>query len=141
MTVSVRLYEERDREAVIAVWAEVFPDGPARNAPEAMIARKRDREHDLFWVAEVDGAVVGAVVAGYDGVRGWLYHLGVVPQARRSGAGTALVRSVELRLRDLGCDKLNLQVRETNLGVMAFYESLGWSRDPAVSMGKVLATG
>ena len=82
--------------------------------------------------------VVGAVIAGYDGVRGWLYHLAVLPDYRRRGLATQLVRSAEQRLQALGCFKLNLQVRATNQEVVAFYRSLGYQVEERVSMGRRL---
>ena len=103
-----------------------------------MIARKRDRDDELFWVAVEDGMVVGAVVAGYDGVRGWLYHLAVAPAHRKQGIATALVEHAVDSLRALGCVKVNLQVRRGNEAVRGFYEELGWVEDPAISMGRRL---
>ena len=82
--------------------------------------------------------MVGAVVAGYDGVRGWIYHLASAESRRGEGIGTALMRAAEAELTARGCPKINLQVRNTNARVVAFYESLGYSVDPATSMGRVL---
>lgn len=133
-----------DADAVAALWTEAFPDDPARNEPHGMIARKVARDPDLFWVAcetaadAREAAVIGALMAGDDGVRGWLYHLAVAPSHRRSGVATALVSRAVDELRDLGCIKVNLQVRETNQGVRTFYESLGWSEDRSTSLGRVL---
>jgi len=136
--VEIERFAPGDTEAVVALWHEVFPDDPARNDPAAMVERKRARDPELFWVARIDGLVCGALMAGYDGVRGWLYHLAVAPGARRQGVATALVDAAVQELHSLGCHKINLQVRESNAGVLAFYESLGWGVEPIVSMGRVL---
>lgn len=136
--VHVRAFAPEDEDGVARMWSEVFPDDPPRNEPRAMIARKLDRDRELFWVAIDDGEVVGAVVAGYVGVRGWLYHLGVARAHRKRGIATALVDQAVESLRALGCIKVNLQVRRGNEGVLGFYESLGWVADPAMSMGRLL---
>ena len=134
----VRPFAPEDEDGVARLWSEVFPSDPPRNAPRAMIARKLDRDPHLLWVAEDGDAIVGAVVAGYDGVRGWLYHLAVAPSHRRQGIATALVEHALEALQSLGCVKVNLQVRHGNEGVRGFYEALGWVEDPAISMGRLL---
>ncbi len=102
-----------------------------------MIERKISRDPELFWVAE-DVTVIGALMAGYDGVRGWLYHLAVVPARRGEGVATALVSHAVAELGALGCPKVNVQVRRSNAGVAAFYERLGWSEDDGRSLGLLL---
>lgn len=136
--VVVRSFRPDDESAVVAIWDDAFPGGPPRNAPSAYIARKVERDPELLWVAEDEGAVVGVVVAGYDGVRGWLYHLAVAPTHRRKGIATSLIERAVESLRALGCIKVNLQVRRDKEDVRAMYEALGWVEDPVVSMGRLL---
>ena len=93
---------------------------------------------DLFFVAEDEDMIVGTVMAGYDGHRGWLYAVAVSQSHRRSGVGTALVRAAESALRDLGCGKVNLQVRAGNEEVANFYDRLGYGVEERVSMGRIL---
>ena len=95
-------------------------------------------QRDLFFVALLDGKLVGTVMGGYDGHRGWVYSLAVTPELRRRGIGTALVRHVERALRERGCPKINLQVLASNAATVAFYEKLGYAVEERVSMGKVL---
>lgn len=136
--VLVRAFEPHDEAVVAQIWAEAFPDDPPRNEPRSFIARKLARDPDLFWVAVADELIVGAIVGGYDGVRGWLYHLAVAQSHRRRGVATELIDHAVERLRELGCVKVNLQVRHGNEGVRGLYESLGWVVDPAISMGRQL---
>lgn len=136
--VQVRDFAEPDRAAVVALWEWVFRDDPPHNAPAALIRRKLERQRELFLVAERENRVVGTVLGGYDGVRGWIYHLAVDPELRRRGIGRALMREVERRLARVGCPKLNLQVRAGNDGVVRFYERLGYAVEARVSMGKVV---
>jgi ribosomal protein S18 acetylase RimI-like enzyme len=135
----IREYADADRSDVINLWTRVFPDDPPRNAPERMIERKLAVQRELFLVAVEGGRAVGTALGGYDGVRGWVYHLAVHPDRRRAGIGRRLMRELELRLAALGCPKLNLQIRAENEPVRAFYERLGYAVEARVSMGKLLA--
>lgn len=84
------------------------------------------------------GRIVGTVMAGYDGHRGWVNYLAVDPGMRGRGLGRALMDRVERMLVERGCPKLNLQIREDNEVVQDFYRTLGYTRDAAVSFGKRL---
>ena len=136
----IRSFRPTDRAALVHLWSGVFPEDPPRNAPDSMIDNKLRVQSDLLLVAELDERLVGAVMAGFDGTRGWIHHLAVAPQYRLKGVATALVNAAEDGLRLLGCPKVNLQVRAENDGVVAFYRGLGYSVEQRVSMGKVLET-
>jgi len=138
MMLLVRAFKSGDRRALEQLWSRVFPNDPPSNAPALMIETKLKVQPDLLLVGTVDDAVVGAVMAGFDGVRGWLYHLAVAPEWRRRGFATQLVRAAESALRALGCPKVNLQVRATNSDVVAFYRSIGYDTEERVSMGRRL---
>jgi ribosomal protein S18 acetylase RimI-like enzyme len=77
-------------------------------------------------------------MAGYEGHRGWINYLAVSPEYRRRGIGRRMMHVAEDELRQLGCPKINLQVRSSNQGVIAFYERLGFALDDVVSLGKRL---
>jgi ribosomal protein S18 acetylase RimI-like enzyme len=134
----IRPYQDADEPAVIALWNEVLPDSAPHNDPATIIRKKLAVERDLFFVAVVESAVVGTVMGGYDGHRGWVYAVAVSPAHRRHGVGSALVRHLESALAERGCLKVNLQVRASNAGVVAFYERLGYGAEERVSMGKRL---
>lgn len=138
---TIRTYDdERDRETVIGLWRDVFPYATGHNDPVRSIERILAVGGDgLFLVAEDANDVVGTVMGGYDGHRGWIYSLAVAPTARRRGIGTALVKSVTERLVERGCPKINLQVLPANAEVVAFYERLGFVAEERISMG--LRTG
>ncbi len=78
-------------------------------------------------------------MAGYDGHRGWINYLAVAPDFQRQAVAGQLMAVAEETLAALGCPKINLQVRETNTGVMAFYQTLGYTQDVVISMGKRLS--
>jgi ribosomal protein S18 acetylase RimI-like enzyme len=133
----IRPFEDRDEERVVALWQLCGLLRPW-NDPRKDIARKRRVQRELFLVCEVEGAIVGSAMGGYDGHRGWVNYLAVDTAHRRLGLGRALMSALETRLLALGCPKLNLQVRDDNLAALAFYERLGYRKDAAVSLGKRL---
>ena len=136
-SVLVRAYKEADEARVIELW--IFA-GLVRpwNDPKRDIARKLQVQRELFLVAELDGVIVGTVMAGYEGHRGCINYLAVDIGQRRRGIATALMRDAERRLRLVGCPKVNLQIRHENTAVQAFYAALGFKNDEVMSMGKRL---
>ncbi|BAY43543.1 GCN5-related N-acetyltransferase [Scytonema sp. HK-05] len=81
-------------------------------------------------------AIVGTIMAGYDGHRGWLYTAAVSPQHRRQGIGSKLVQHAESVLIAMECPKINLQVRASNAEVVAFYKKLGYFTEERITHGK-----
>ena len=134
----IRSYQSLDHDAVVRLWAAVFPNEPAHNKSEDVIARKSQVQPVLFYVATMDGAVIGTVLAGYDGVRGWVHKLAVSPSCRRLGIASKLMQQAERGLSALGCTKLNLQVRGSNAQAVKFYEALGYAVEDIASLGKHL---
>ena len=121
------------------LWRIVFPDDPPRNRAELTIPAKLALEDELLLVAEAEAAkVVGTIMAGWDGHRGWLYAVAVDPDAQRQGVGRALVAAALDRLAARGCGKVNLQIRAGNTAVVAFYERLGFAVEPRTSMGRTI---
>ena len=110
----------------------------AANNPFKDIQRKLKVQSDLFFVAVEKNKVVGTVMGGYEGHRGWINYLAVDPAYQKSGIGLELMKKVEQKLKNLGCPKINLQIRESNAKVRAFYEKIGYSQDKVLSYGKRL---
>ena len=137
MALMIRAYAATDEEAVISVW-ERCQLTRSWNDPRKDIARKVRVEAELFLVGEESGEIVATVMAGYEGHRGWINYLAVVPERQRRGYGELLLREAERLLRERGCPKINLQVRTTNEGVIAFYRHLGYAVDEVVSLSKRL---
>jgi ribosomal protein S18 acetylase RimI-like enzyme len=124
------------RSQVVALWETVFGYEAAHNNPSLVIDKKVAVGDGLFFVAVSDNAVVGTIMAGYDGHRGWIYSLAVSPSRRRQRIGSRLVLAAEQALIDKGCMKINLQIMAGNESVASFYLSLGFSVEKRVSMGK-----
>jgi len=131
---TVRPFAEPDRDTIRALWLAAFPD----------YGRDADRDidfclrtgHAALFVACIDGAVVGTVMAGHDGNRGWLHRVAVRQDFRGRGIGRRLIAHAESYLIGLGVPKINLQIRDTNADVQGFYERLGYTVEARTSMGK-----
>ena len=98
----IRVFEESDEREVVSLWKQVFAYPEARNDPATVIRHKMAAQRNLFFVAVADGRLVGTVMGGYDGHRGWIYSLAVDPAHRRQKVGTALIRQVERALVEAG---------------------------------------
>ena len=132
-------YRPEHFTGVERLWEACFPDDAPRNRAGAAIPAKVAHDDGLFFVAQGPaGDVEGTIMAGYDGHRGWLYAVAVDPRMRQRGIGSALVEHACAELAARGCGKVNLQVREGNEAVLAFYEELGFAREPRVSLGRLL---
>ena len=135
----IRVYDDAiDRAQVIALWSAVFSYTSPHNLPAVSIDQKLRADDGLFFVAVEEGRVLGTILSGYDGHRGWLYSVAVAPAARNRGLGTRLVRHAEQAMATRGCLKVNLQILESNAGVVAFYERLGYVVEPRIDMGRRL---
>ena len=133
-------YRDRQHRAqVVALWQEAFGYDTAHNLPTLVIDKKLAVNDGLFFVATDKKTVVGTILAGYDGHRGWLYSVAVHADYRRHGLGSSLVRHAEQALTALGCMKINLQITGGNDAVVGFYEALGYGVEPRISMGKKIA--
>jgi ribosomal protein S18 acetylase RimI-like enzyme len=137
----VRPYVESDEAGVISLWRAAFPDEPAANVPIDDIRRKLAVQRELFLVGTIGGRIVATVMAGFDGHRGWIYRVAVLPELRKRGYGQAMMAEAERLLAQAGCTKINLQVRSTNTEAVAFYRSLGFEVEERISMGKRIAPG
>jgi ribosomal protein S18 acetylase RimI-like enzyme len=131
---NIRKFKDTDRGSLIELWNTVFPDDPPHNEPSIVIDAKLAVD-DLIFVAEQDGKLIGACMAGYDGHRGWLYAVAVLDNCRRNGTGAELAKYTMQSLREIGCIKVNLQIRSTNTQVAAFYKALGFAVEERLSMG------
>ena len=133
----IRPFEHNDEAAVVALWNECRLTRPW-NDPRKDIARKMAVQPELFLVAVEGRAIVGTVMAGYEGHRGWVNYLAVAPAFRGRGFARALMAHVEKALVARGCPKLSLLVRNSNRDAIEFYRHLGYAADESVALGKRL---
>ena len=123
---NIRIYRERDREQVLALWQECDLIHP-KNDPQKDLDRKKGFGEELFLVVEEREKIIGTVMGGYDGHRGIINYLGVHPSFRGQGLGKMLLQAVEQKLKDLGCPQVNLLVWSNNSEVLTFYKKTQYS--------------
>lgn len=138
MQPEVRQYQDKDEQALVRLWRQVLPCTAPHHDPSTSLKQKLAHDREGILVATMDDQIVGAVMGGFDGHRGWIYSLAVDVAHRRQGVGTALVQQMESLLRQRGCLKVNLQVHASTAEVIGFYEELGFEVQQIISMGKRL---
>jgi ribosomal protein S18 acetylase RimI-like enzyme len=133
----IRSFLTSDESDVIDLWHRCNLVVP-QNDPRKDIAAKLKVQPELFIVGAISERIVSTAMAGYDGHRGWVYYLAVDPDYQRKGIGRQMMEKVEKSLRELGCQKINVQVRSSNESVVSFYKHLGFSNDDVIGLGKRL---
>jgi len=131
----IRPFQRSDSAAVVQLWTDCGLVVPWNDAHKD-IQRKLSVQPEMFLVGCSSDQIVASVMAGYDGHRGWINYLAVHPDHRRTGIGRDLMEEAEKCLQTLGCPKINLQVRSSNVDVIEFYKAIGFKTDDVVSLGK-----
>ena len=126
-----------DAPAVIALWHAAGLTRPW-NDPAADFARAVGAAASTVLVARDEGTLVGSVMVGDDGHRGWVYYLAVASAARGRGWGRALMAAAEAWLRERGAPKIQLMVRGDNADALGFYAALGLEQQAVVTLGRFL---
>ncbi len=135
--VRLRDFNWEDWPRVLALWQSAGAGiHLGRSDSPEEILKKWKHDPDLFLLAESESEIIGAVMGGYDGRRGIVYHLAVAPGRRRRGIGRALMGELERRMAARGCVKSYLLATPDNLEAVAFYRRLGWHVMDMVLMGK-----
>jgi ribosomal protein S18 acetylase RimI-like enzyme len=126
-----------DEAAVIALWEACGLTRPW-NPPQQDFRRALAGTSSDILAARERDAIVGSVMVGEDGHRGWVYYLAVTPDRRRGGTGRALMAAAETWLRARGVAKLQLMVRDGNATALDFYAALGFEPQPVAVFGRFL---
>jgi ribosomal protein S18 acetylase RimI-like enzyme len=133
----IRDFTVEDYAAATALWQRCGLHPSASDTPERLAGVAR--QHPGLFLLAFEGAVlVGSVMGIWDSRRGWINRLAVDPTRRRTGLGRSLLALVEDRLRERGCDKVNLLIETDNAAVADFYAAAGYVRDPLIFMEKFL---
>ncbi len=137
MNIEIRTFNNKEhRDQVVEIWSSIFGYKERRNNPSFIIDNKLAVNDNLFFIAMEKDKIVGTIMAGYDGHRGWIYSLAVVPEKRRTNIGTKILKHAESELKKLGCAKINLQIHKKNEMVKEFYLKNGYDIEDRISMGK-----
>lgn len=117
-----------DYDAVLALWRATEGLGLSAADEFEAIARYLERNPDLSFTAWEGDMLVGAVLCGHDGRRGYIHHLAVAESHRRQGIGRRLVEQCLNGLRSRGIDKCHLFVYRANTAAQAFWQEIDWVR-------------
>jgi ribosomal protein S18 acetylase RimI-like enzyme len=121
-----------DIDAVPALWQRAETGSSSTESADDL-RRLLEYDPDALLLAEAEGAIVGSLIAGWDGWRGTFYRLAVDPGHRRRGLASEMVRAGEERLRALGAKRLNAIVESEEADAMAFWASAGYELQTARS--------
>ena len=139
----IRAFRAGDEEDVVALWKVCGLVRPWNNPRRDIDSARSGRSSEIFVAVTGDGAerIVGSVMAGYDGHRGWVYYVAAHPEHRSRGLGGQLMRHAEAWLEGLGAPKVMLMIREENEGVRRFYEGLGYEVERRTVMSRRTVMG
>ena len=135
--VDVQPLAPHHHDDAVALWHAAGLTRPW-NDPVADLERALAGPASTVLAAVSDGRLVGTVMLGHDGHRGWVYYLAVADDQRRRGAGSALVRASEQWLVERDIPKLQLMVRRDNVDARSFYAPLGYDVVDVVVLGRRL---
>jgi putative acetyltransferase len=123
----VRLFRIKDYDAVVALWRRTEGVGLNESDTRPAITAFLRRNPGLSLIAVKNGRIIGAVLCGHDGRRGYLHHLAVSKRHRCRGIGQQLVIACLVRLRRVGISKCNIFIYASNAEGMKFWAHTGWS--------------
>lgn len=126
--VFIEEFSMKDYDEVYSLWKEVFPANTDVSYSRERVEFFLCRNPGTSFIARIGGRIVGAVLAGNDGRRGYIHHLGLSEDCRGRGIGRMLLQRAEEALAALGIDKVNLLVFTDNESAKVFYEKVGYSK-------------
>ncbi|MCD6234264.1 MAG: GNAT family N-acetyltransferase [Candidatus Marinimicrobia bacterium] len=137
---TIRTYRISDYEAVQNLWKAAGLYLSLSDTREEL-HRMLDKHPELFLIAEQKGILVGTVLGSFDGRRGYIHHLAVLPEYQHRGIGTFLLKTLEEKYRSMDVVKIHLFIETENAEVESYYQKLGWyRRDDLIMMSKTLRT-
>jgi GNAT superfamily N-acetyltransferase len=129
----IRIYNDNDSEEIVRLWDKCGLINPG-NDPMTDIRLKTDFQRELFFTGLYNSKIAATLMAGYDGHRGWFNYFGVLPEFQRKGFGREMANHAAAVLKKMGCPKINLQVRNTNMHVIGFYKEIGFTDHDVTSL-------
>ncbi|MFX0024209.1 MAG: GNAT family N-acetyltransferase [Candidatus Hermodarchaeota archaeon] len=131
-TFSMESYDD-----IISIWRKAGISVGSTDTKEE-IKRILDKNPQLFLIGKIDQKIIGVVMGGFDGRRGYVHHLAVDPDYQKKGYGKMIMDELILRFRKLGVHKVHLFIEKYNKEVVNFYQNLGWEiRDDLIMMSYV----
>jgi len=133
----VRTATARDCKPVIALWDQCELTRPWNDAESDFFQAVNSCSSDIL-ILQNDDQIIGSVMVGYDGHRGWVYYLAVHPAQQNIGIGRQLMDAAEDYLRQMNSSKIQLMVRTDNRSACQFYDALGYDKQDVLTLGKRL---
>lgn len=141
LRLTIRNATATDEARVAALWrASNLVASYNDPAKDFHFARAKEGS-DILVGLDAEQTIVGSVMVGHDGHRGWIYYVASDPKHRNQGIGRTMVGAAEQWLKNKGVVKVMLLVRESNTQVVDFYKRLGFDSIPRVVMQKWLEEG
>lgn len=122
--VAIRRGRPEDIGPVLELWKRADATPKPTDTPEGL-GQLLSGPQAVLLIAEADGRVVGTVIGGWDGWRGNIYRLAVLPEYRRRGVARALVREVDAALAGLGAKRITALVEQEHPWAVGFWNALG----------------
>ena len=123
---------------VFALWKQCEGIGLSDADSRERIQVYLDRNPGMSFLASCGGKVIGAILAGHDGRRGYIHHLAVAPSCRRKGLGRKLVNRCLEALAESGIQKYHIFIFNNNADGIAFWKAMGWT--PRSDIGVISKT-
>jgi len=125
----IRVYRDTDYDSLIHVWEKAgLPYKPRGRDSQQSIRAECNRGAGIFFLAEREGKVIGAVLATMDGRKGWINRLAVVPDFRHSGIAALLVKKAEEWIERRGIEIVTCLIEADNSGSISFFQKQGYIR-------------
>ncbi|MFX1410018.1 MAG: GNAT family N-acetyltransferase [Promethearchaeota archaeon] len=129
---SMELYED-----IIKLWRKTGISVGSTDTREEL-ERMLKRNPKLFLIGKVNENVIGVVMGGFDGRRGYVHHLAIDPDYQKKGYGKMLIDALNERFLQMSVHKVHLFIEKDNKNVVEFYRNLGWEvRDDLIMMSFV----
>jgi ribosomal protein S18 acetylase RimI-like enzyme len=138
---TIRSASAEDEPRVIALWRASNLVASYNDPSKDFHFARAKQGSDILVGLDAEQTVVGSVMVGHDGHRGWIYYVASDPSHRNQGIGRSMVKAAEQWLKDRSIVKVMLLVRETNTPVVDFYKRLGFEAVPRIIMQKWLEDG
>jgi putative acetyltransferase len=134
MTINIHEMSIEDYPEIYKLWEMSDNIGLSKADSLHSIKGFLERNPGMSFTAWAEGELIGTVLCGHDGRRGYIHHLMVHPEHRRKGLGKSLVSRCMFALTRIGIQKVHLFVFEDNQSGIKFWESLGWTKRVELTM-------
>lgn len=124
----IRPMTKEDYDEVYTMWQTTSKRALSNADSKEQIERYLDRNAGMSQVAVCDGKIVGTVLAGHDGRRGFIHHMVVMPQYRRKGIGRSLAYTAIEKIKSEGIDKTHIFCYQNNETGQDFWKDFGFKK-------------